>query len=94
MEWRPSFDATMLRLAVVAIVAPAIGEELLFRVVLLPQPRPDTALPMVPLAASVILFVAWHPIQVLVFGPHWARTVLDPWFLAAEKKAGPGSSPG
>ena len=25
----------------------------------------------------------WHPAQALVFGPHWAAVVLDPWFLAA-----------
>jgi predicted Abi (CAAX) family protease len=32
---------------------------------------------------SVVLFVAWHPLQALVFGSQWAQTVLNPWFLAA-----------
>jgi uncharacterized protein len=92
MQWQPSFDATILRLAIVAIVAPAIGEELLFRVALLPQPRPGSSLPLFALTLSVVLFVVWHPIQIVVFGPHWARTVLDPWFLAAVAAFGVASA--
>jgi len=83
MQWKPRFDPTILRLAVVAVVAPALGEELLFRVTLLPRPRPGAGLPLAPVALSVALFVLWHPLQVIVFGFDWARTVLDPWFLAA-----------
>jgi predicted Abi (CAAX) family protease len=28
------------------------------------------------------LFVLWHPPQGLIFGPHWAAIMLNPWFLA------------
>lgn len=88
MQWRPVFDADVLRLAAFAIVAPAIGEELLFRAALLPQPEPGRKLPLRHVALSTLLFVAWHPLQVFVFGPHWARIVLDPWFLAATAALG------
>ena len=71
----------LLRLALVALVAPALGEELLFRVLLLPAP--GTPASGRRLAVSVLLFVLWHPPQALIFGPHWAEVVLNPGFLAA-----------
>jgi predicted Abi (CAAX) family protease len=71
----------LLRLALVAIIAPAFGEELLFRVLLLPAPgEPASAWR---LGVAVLLFVLWHPPQVLIFGPAWAVVVLNPWFLTA-----------
>jgi uncharacterized protein len=92
MHWRPTFDAAILKLAVVAIFAPAIGEELLFRAAILPQPVTGTSLPLMPLILSVMLFVIWHPLQTLVFGPQWGATVLDPWFLAAVAAFGVASA--
>jgi predicted Abi (CAAX) family protease len=71
----------LLRLALVALVAPAFGEELLFRVLLLPPP--GEPVPPGRLLLSAALFTLWHPPQALLFGPHWARVVLDPFFLAA-----------
>ena len=71
----------LLRLALVALVAPALGEEMVFRVLLLP--RPGTPVTAWRLALSVLLFVLWHPPQALIFGPHWAVIVLNPGFLAA-----------
>jgi predicted Abi (CAAX) family protease len=41
---------------------------------------------------SVVLFVAWHPLQALVFGSHWAQTVSNPWFLAAVAAFGVSSA--
>ena len=73
--------ALLLRLALVAVIAPALGEELLFRVALLPPPNRTAA--WWRYAVPVMLFVAWHPPQALIFGPHWAEVVLNPWFLAA-----------
>ena len=73
--------ALLLRLALVALVAPAFGEELLFRVLLLPAPgRP---VPTRRILLSAALFVLWHPPQAWLFGPHWAAVVLNPFFLAA-----------
>jgi predicted Abi (CAAX) family protease len=81
MAWQPRFDAEIARLAALALVVPALGEELLFRAALLPDPRPGK-----PAAAAVLvstaLFVLWHPPQGLIFGPHWATVMLNPWFLA------------
>ena len=71
----------LLRLALVALVAPAFGEELLFRVLLLPPP--GQPVPASRLALSALLFVLWHPPQAWLFGPHWAAVVLNPFFLAA-----------
>ncbi len=92
IDWQPTCDSNMAKLAIIALIAPALGEELAFRAALLPPPRQERPLPLVPLAVSVILFVAWHPMQILVFGPHWARTVLDPWFLAAVAAFGVASA--
>lgn len=71
----------LLRLALVALVAPAFGEELLFRVLLLPAP--GQPVPPRRIALSAALFVLWHPPQAWLFGPHWAAVVLNPYFLAA-----------
>jgi uncharacterized protein len=71
----------VLRLALIAIVAPALGEELLFRVLLLPAPGKPVAAWRC--AWPILLFVLWHPPQVLLFGPAWGEVVLNPWFLAA-----------
>jgi predicted Abi (CAAX) family protease len=92
MHWRPTFDATTLKLAIVAIVAPAFGEELLFRGAILPKPQASAPLPIMPLALSVLLFVLWHPLQIFVFGAHWAETMLNPWFLAAVAAFGVASA--
>lgn len=71
----------LVRLAAVAFVAPALGEELLFRAALLPPPGEPGFRRS--LALSTALFVLWHPPQALLFGPHWGAVVLNPGFLAA-----------
>lgn len=76
----------LLRLALVALVAPALGEELLFRAALLPAPGAAAA--SWRYVVPILLFIAWHPPQALLFGPHWAAVVLDPWFLLAVGLAG------
>jgi len=73
--------ALLLRLALVALVAPAFGEELLFRVLLLPPPGRRVPPPRI--LGSAALFTLWHPPQALLFGPAWAAVVLNPGFLAA-----------
>jgi uncharacterized protein len=75
-------DTGVVRLVLIAIFVPAIGEELVFRAALLPQPD-GSPVPWLPVLISTALFVLWHPLQALVFGPHWTAAVLNPWFLAA-----------
>ena len=56
-----------------------LGEELLFRGLVIPRSGSRAGW----IALSVILFVLWHPLQALTFGPPWAGAFLDPRFLAA-----------
>ena len=69
----------LLRLALAALVVPAFGEELLFRVLLLPPPGRLVPSRMLVPRPSLTL---WHPPQAWLFGPSWAAVVLDPGFLA------------
>ena len=64
-------------LAATLFLAPALGEELLFRGLLIPRELPNRR----EIALSVLLFVAWHPLQAVTFGPPWAAAFLNPWFL-------------
>jgi uncharacterized protein len=70
---------TSLRLAASLFIVPALGEELLFRGLVIPRTRPGPRW----LALSAALFVLWHPLQALTIGPPWAAAFIDPWFLAA-----------
>ena len=90
MEWSPRFDRSIATLALVALVAPSLGEELLFRAALIPSRDAAPCFPWKAVLVSTVLFVAWHPVQVFVFGPDWGETVLDPWFLLAAALLGLG----
>jgi predicted Abi (CAAX) family protease len=61
------------------MLVPALGEELVFRALLVP--RPGMAFPAWQAVLVVALFVAWHPFQALTFGPPWSAIFLDPRFL-------------
>lgn len=74
--------AGLVTLAIVAIFAPAIGEEILFRAALLPRPE-ESRLYGKAILVSVVAFVVWHPLQALVFGPDVVPIFLAPWFLLA-----------
>jgi predicted Abi (CAAX) family protease len=67
--------AALARVALAAVLVPALGEEAVFRGPLARGRYPLAAL-------SLALFVAWHPAQ-LALGLPWARPVFaDPAFLA------------
>lgn len=70
-----------LKFAVLLFFIPALGEELLFRSLLVPPP--ERAMPPWRWIVAVGLFVAWHPLQAVTFGPPWAALFLGPWFLLA-----------
>ena len=74
----PPDAITSVGLAATLFVVPAFGEELLFRGIVIPRGHPSGKW----ILFSVALFVLWHPLQTLTFGPPWASTFLDPWFLA------------
>ncbi|PVM91045.1 CPBP family intramembrane metalloprotease [Caulobacter endophyticus] len=67
-----------LRLLTVWLI-PALGEEIPFRGVLLPG-RDETRRPVLWIAVSTGLYVAWHPFETLTFLPH-ATTFLRWDFL-------------
>jgi predicted Abi (CAAX) family protease len=73
----PPAASTAAMLAATLFVMPALLEELLFRGVVIPRHGPKAKW----IALSVLLFVLWHPLQVVTFGPPWAGSFLDPWFL-------------
>ena len=70
---------TAVGLAATLFVVPTLGEEMLFRGLLIPRDRADWRW----IGLSALLFTAWHPLQALTFGPPWSAAFLDPFFLAA-----------
>lgn len=68
-----------LRYAGTFLIIPALGEEALFRGLLV-TPRGEPMSPGAGLAA-VAAFVLWHPLQAITFGPPWAASFLNPAFL-------------
>jgi len=75
---QPPTAAELGGLALILLVAPALGEELLFRAALIPREGRHAGW----MALSVILFVTWHPLQAVTIGPPWSAAFVDPWFLA------------
>lgn len=88
MVFDPVFDAATVRLALVAILIPSLGEELLFRASLLPRPAPDLPLPIGRSILAVALFALWHPLQALFASDARAAIFTDPWFLCATAALG------
>jgi uncharacterized protein len=74
------FGGQWLAFFVGLMLVPALGEELLFRALLVP--RPDRPFPAWHAVLAVAVFVAWHPFQALTFGPPGSVLFLDPRFLA------------
>jgi predicted Abi (CAAX) family protease len=78
---RPGIETdatTALTLAATLFVVPALGEELLFRALLIPRGRPTAF----SIGVATLLFILWHPLQAVTVGPPYAAAFLDPWFLA------------
>jgi predicted Abi (CAAX) family protease len=81
-HWAPlPFGAEWLRIAAIALVLPALVEEIVFRGLLMPVP--GIASMRIGMWLSIALFVAWHPLQAIGFGPPWSALFLAPAFLAA-----------
>jgi predicted Abi (CAAX) family protease len=74
----------LLAFALVAVVVPSLAEELAFRVTLLPHPSEKASLmhQMAAVAVSVVLFIAWHPINAALFLPAARPLFSDARFLA------------
>ncbi|MEH6827213.1 CPBP family glutamic-type intramembrane protease [Parasphingorhabdus sp.] len=67
--------------AVILFVIPALAEELIFRGILLSWFA--TVSQRLGNWLSIGLYVLWHPLQALTFGPPWSAIFLQPSFLFA-----------
>lgn len=90
--FQPRFDATLLVIALIAFFAPALGEELVFRVILQPKPGQDhqqrrlmirQSLFWLRIVLSLILFLLWHPAQIWLGLPTAQPMFAEPVFLGA-----------
>lgn len=75
-----NLDGMPLRLLSV-IVVPALGEEAVFRGLLLPDAA-ETRRPMLWLIGSTLVYSAWHVVEALTFMPKAAPIFTRPDFLA------------
>jgi predicted Abi (CAAX) family protease len=82
------FEGLPLRLLTV-LVAPAIGEELPFRGLLVPG-RDDVRRPWLTLALVTTVFTAWHVVEATTFLPAARAVFLRPDFLACAATLGLG----
>ena len=72
----PDIDADLLRIALIAILLPAIGEEIVFRGCLVSKNSG-----WVRCAVALLAFVAWHPMNTHLFFPEAVSLFGDGRFL-------------
>jgi len=81
-RWAPDLvSPETLRVALVALVLPALMEELVFRGPLVWWRETRGPVPLWLTLGTLIAFVAWHPINAFTFMPQAADTFLDWRFL-------------
>lgn len=71
------------KIAATSLIAPAILEELFFRVILLPHPSENLDFKQISIWSTVSLFVfiVYHPLNGITFFPAGKKTFCDPVFL-------------
>jgi predicted Abi (CAAX) family protease len=79
----------LLKSLAVAFFAPALGEELLFRALLVPDAR-ETGRPYLSLVVSTAAFVAWHPVEAHAWLPKALPLFSDMYFLCVAAALGLG----
>lgn len=67
----------------VALIFPCLSEEAVFRGLLVPHPREDTTPreTLLAAAASLALFIVYHPLNGVTFSPHARHLFSNPRFL-------------
>ncbi|MEO1659401.1 MAG: CPBP family glutamic-type intramembrane protease [Pseudomonadota bacterium] len=81
-NWAPSHaSSALLRFALIAFILPALLEELVFRGPILVLQNRNGHAPLWAMALSLIAFIAWHPINTVMFMPQAADTFRDWRFL-------------
>lgn len=76
----PQFIGLPMRLATV-LIAPALGEEAVFRGLLVPG-RDETRRPWLAIGLVTLVFTLWHAVEATTFLPKAAPIFLRPDFLA------------
>jgi membrane protease YdiL (CAAX protease family) len=79
-RWHPDF-AFLFGFGVVAALGTSLGEEALFRGILL-RPPPDGGSGFAAAALSALVFALWHPLQTIFYDPLWEPYAWRWWFLA------------
>ncbi len=89
LSWKPQPVTTVFRVTIASLVAPAILEELFFRVLLLPYPY-DVSFKSYLLrsALSVFLFIIYHPLNALTFFPQGRNVFFNYIFLVLAASLG------
>lgn len=71
------------QIVVSSFFAPALIEEIVFRVLLLPQPTQNLQqLPLTAVIVNLLIFTLYHPLNALTFFPSGSKTFLDRTFLS------------
>ena len=71
------------RIVVTAFFTPALLEEIVFRIFLLPQPTRDLSqLSWIAIAINIAIFVTYHPLNALTFFPQGQKTFFNYTFLS------------
>lgn len=84
----PNLAGLPLRL-ITALIAPAFGEEAVFRGLLIPD-RGETPRPWLSMASVTLVFTLWHVVEASTFLPKAAPLFLRPDFLACSAILGFG----
>ena len=82
-QWEPQSSKTIVKIMATSAIAPALAEELFFRVLLLPAPSDDLSLKsrLIWSISSLFLFIVYHPLNALTFFPQAKTVFLEPIFL-------------
>jgi len=83
LELYQDSPARLLWFAAIALLVPCLTEELIFRAMLLPDPKQikSSGSGLVRTFVALVLFVAWHPVNGLFLKTEARQTFLDPVFL-------------
>lgn len=81
---------TIIKTVAIALIAPAILEEIFFRVWLLPYPHDNISTNSYIAWAvfSLLLFIIYHPLNALTFYPQGRKTFFNPVFLSLAASLG------
>ncbi len=86
-RFEPNIGTELLRVAIIALFVPAIGEEVFFRAALIPE-KTASHRAFLHMAAALVAFLAWHPINAILFFPQVLPLFSDWRFLTVTASLG------